>query len=433
MIRGWKVKFCKRVNAASNQKGATLALVAVSMVALLGFAALAVDVGNLLKIRTESQRAADSAALAGAGYLLVDSDDSLGAVNEAMAFAAKNQVDGTAVTLQAGDVDVDLDSMIVTTRVYNTSDRGNAPGTFFAKVLGINSVDVVTYARAWAAPASGVEAGGAIEDCVLPVGILDFEDLNGDGEISEGESPYGFDQKDHGKLIKLTVSGSSPGGPPVCQSEPAEVWNADPDVDYCNGPEESWSCWYFDQEHAGGGATELGASILGNSCIELQTGQTLYEASGAGEKTSLVQSDDATGGPGSFRDVIELDLAESSNVDLVWCPAGSGGDDALGCAVRVGDSCPGTCVINSPRFRSAPVLSPDVITTGGANTSFTVTGFVGLFIERVACSYNAGQFGGPAGQWNVYVRLMTSQTPGTNGGDPPPSEDTLLRELKLIE
>ena len=58
MIRG-----CRRKNVVSNERGATIALVAVSMVALLGFAALAVDVGNLLNIRTESQRVADAAAL----------------------------------------------------------------------------------------------------------------------------------------------------------------------------------------------------------------------------------------------------------------------------------------------------------------------------------------------------------------------------------
>ena len=50
-----------------NERGAVLVLVAASMVVMFGFAALAVDVGNLMLVRTESQKAADAAALAGAG------------------------------------------------------------------------------------------------------------------------------------------------------------------------------------------------------------------------------------------------------------------------------------------------------------------------------------------------------------------------------
>jgi Flp pilus assembly protein TadG len=430
-MRGWKERL-------RDEGGAALILVAGTLVVILGFAALAVDAGNLYMIRTESQRTADAAALACAGHLLIDSDDSLGAANRAIEFAAKNSVAGSPAVILPGDVDLDMPNWTCTTRLYHTADRGNAPGTFFAKVLGINSVDVVTFARAWAAPANGVEPGGTIEDCVLPVGILDFEDLNGDGNIDTGEYPHGFDQDDHGKLLKLTVSGSSPGGPPVCQTEPAwdaatqtGVWNANPDVDYCNQPEESWSCWWKENEQDGGGTTDLGQAILGNNCADVFTGDTLYQASAGGEKTSLVQADDAAGGPGSFRDVIELDLAASGGNDLVWCPTGEGGSGAVGCPMR--GSCGGTCVTESPRLRAAPVLSPATVGGSGANNAFTVTGITGLFIERVSCAYDAGQFGGPAGQWNVYVRLMTAQSQGSSGGDTPPDEDALVRELKLIE
>jgi Flp pilus assembly protein TadG len=441
MIRGWKVKFCKRVNAASNQKGATLALVAVSMVALLGFAALAVDVGNLLTIRAESQRTADASALAGAGHLLIDADDSLGAVNAAMTFAARNSVNGAAVSLDSGDVDVDLDSMIVTTRVYNTTTRGNAPATFFARVLGINSVDVVTYARAWAAPANGIEAGGTIEDCVLPVGLLDYYDANGDGQYTPGEPQFGFDETDHGKLLKLTVSGSTDKGPPACQTEPewnegaqTGVWNANPDVDYCNSEEESWSCWYQTESSSSGGsggAEDLGNQILGNTCNELSQGQTLWQASAGGEKQSLVSSDYDTGGPGSFADLINLDLEQNGGVDLIWCPAGEGGDSNIGCPMR--GNCTGSCVTESPRLRAAPVLDPETASGDGANNTFNISGFTGVFIEKVACNFSYPNLGGPAGNWNVYVRIMTAQTQGNQSGSTPPDENSLIRELKLIK
>jgi hypothetical protein len=58
----------------------------------------------------------------------------------------------------------------------------------------------------------------------------------------------------------------------------------------------------------------------------------------------------------------------------------------------------------------------------------------GVFIERVACNYSAGDFGGPEGQWNVYVRLMTAGTSSSGGdvGEEPPG-GALVRRLRLIE
>ena len=229
-MTGWRQR-------VSGERGATLVLVAATMVAVLGFSALAVDVGNLLMIRTESQRAVDAAALACAGHLLIDSDDSLGAANKGIEFAAKNQVNRSPAVIQPGDIELDMPNWTWTARLYNTADRGNAPGTFFARVLGINSMDVVTVARAWAAPANGIESGGTIEDCVLPVGLLDFYDANGDGEYTAGEPQFGFDESDHGKLLKLTVGGSTALGPPSCRTEPywneatqTGVWNANPNI-----------------------------------------------------------------------------------------------------------------------------------------------------------------------------------------------------------
>ncbi|MCK5439001.1 MAG: hypothetical protein KAI97_03620, partial [Gemmatimonadetes bacterium] len=65
----------KSNNPLNNERGGSAILVAITMTALLSAVALAVDVGMLLNSRSEAQRAADSAALAGAGSLLVDDDD----------------------------------------------------------------------------------------------------------------------------------------------------------------------------------------------------------------------------------------------------------------------------------------------------------------------------------------------------------------------
>lgn len=58
-----------RRGSRRRQKGAVAVTVAVFMVFLLGTAALAIDIGNLMVARNELQNAADAAALAGAGCL----------------------------------------------------------------------------------------------------------------------------------------------------------------------------------------------------------------------------------------------------------------------------------------------------------------------------------------------------------------------------
>ena len=53
-------------SAATTNEGQTIILVAISLVSLLAMAALAIDIVTLYLARSEIQRAADAAALAGA-------------------------------------------------------------------------------------------------------------------------------------------------------------------------------------------------------------------------------------------------------------------------------------------------------------------------------------------------------------------------------
>ena len=50
-----------------NEQGATLMFVALMLISFISIFALAVDVGLWLNTRSEAQRTADAAALAGAG------------------------------------------------------------------------------------------------------------------------------------------------------------------------------------------------------------------------------------------------------------------------------------------------------------------------------------------------------------------------------
>jgi len=145
-------------------------MVAVMLPVLLGFAALAVDVGYLQVVKAELQNAADAASLAGASAYYSDAGlkqaleeiDPL-ARSRAKTVALRNPVTGKGVMLEdqhifLGQHDVNnrtgpllsetpWNAVDVTAR--RTSDSPNGPvGLFFAAIFGIHSTDVVAHARA---------------------------------------------------------------------------------------------------------------------------------------------------------------------------------------------------------------------------------------------------------------------------------------------
>jgi hypothetical protein len=88
-------------DALQRRRGTVLPIVAVSLVALLGLSALAVDVGLLAIARTDTQAAADSAALAAARTLNGSRDNNNNYANaapEAILAAKSNTILGKAVS-----------------------------------------------------------------------------------------------------------------------------------------------------------------------------------------------------------------------------------------------------------------------------------------------------------------------------------------------
>jgi Flp pilus assembly protein TadG len=84
-----------------RRRGTVLPIVALSLVALLGFTALAIDVGMLAIARTETQNAADAAALAAARSLngsQSDNNNYAAAAPAALASAGSNTIMGGAVS-----------------------------------------------------------------------------------------------------------------------------------------------------------------------------------------------------------------------------------------------------------------------------------------------------------------------------------------------
>ncbi len=168
-----------------DARGMSIVFVAISIVAAMSAVALAVDVGMLLNARTEAQRAADSSALAGAAALIQDPDDTNGwATNFAIEYGAKNMVMDIPVVVLPEDVDVDLARARVTVTVRRRADRGTAVPTWFARVFGINEVDVEARAAAEAVPTGSAR-------CLKPFAIPDaFDDEDGDGIFDAGVDSY---------------------------------------------------------------------------------------------------------------------------------------------------------------------------------------------------------------------------------------------------
>ena len=435
-------------------------LVGISMIAVVSAAAIAIDIGLLVTARAESQRAAEAAALAGAGWLLQTPGDEPGARARAMEYGLLNTVRGEGVVVLDEDIDVILDSSKVRVRVNNVRARGTAIKTFFARAFGVRDVNVRTLAAAWAAPVTGIDETRADTKCLLPIALQDqWNDANGNGEYDIGEN-YSSDgtsygQYDEGDLIAIKVSGSqNQGGPQPCREESAEV-----DSDLCRevADSDNWRCWWKETPEGGGGAGLLGGRIYpAESCdADLGTGDPVWVSDAGGNKQSLVNTthedfggscetkyfDGLDGIPGTADDYTEVHCPNGSFGDLIRADSAINGvklewSETLGCPVDLwGD---GTCYSGeSFRLREVPLVAPDQVTGTGGNINTIITDFAGVFVDKVACNYDLDMFEKSGGNQNVYVRIVTINSPGGTTGsetDPGPGAGgTTVKKLQLIE
>ncbi len=155
-----------------NERGVTIVLVAFSLLALLGMAALAIDIATLYVAHGEAQRAADAAALAGAkmfatsGYTsaptaiaAADICQSGGpganaaANRQAEAVAAQNLVAGQPAAIQTIACDTTPANPQITVTVHRT-----ALPSFFGRIWGTAASTVSATAVAEAYNPSGSSA-----------------------------------------------------------------------------------------------------------------------------------------------------------------------------------------------------------------------------------------------------------------------------------
>lgn len=403
------------------EEAATLAFTAVALGVLLGSAALAVDLGMLIASRVQSQRAADSGALAGASRLVNSAGTADDARQEAKLFANKHNVLTNPVTVQDGDVDVDMTERRVRVRVNH-----QVP-TLFARVMGIDEVTVSTVAAAEVQPAGKV-------DCPLPIAAIDnWEDWdhepaspspdtegNGqwDGEASPANEYYepcvpdddgnvspsctGFRVDDAEKLIEVKSAPSDDDASPLL-AESCEA-NTSP----------GWLCWI--QADGGGGAAAI-KDIIRNNC-------------GGSAALSVAMGEPVNSEPGNvqsavreIRDVIN----ENGGTSVEW-------NATEGCVADVGTN---NCrpEYTDMRVRAVPLVDPSTLTGSGDNSTAVVSNMAGAYLEKVAqcpeasCPHKAN---GGVGGYNVYIRLVEAAANAVGRGSGQ-DDNTLLKFVVLVE
>lgn len=198
------------VRLRRDRRGSVLMLTAISLVAILGTVALAVDVGLLYSARGEAQKAADAAALAGAGNFLAVPDDGAAAGQVAETIGELNTVRERGVEIEPPeDVVVDLAAKRVTVTVRRIAARGNAVPAFFARIFGLAGIDVAATATAEAVPVGSV-------GCVKPFAPPDaFKDVNGNGRYDPGNDYYDTEETGYGSDFRNTTpanNGMDPNG-----------------------------------------------------------------------------------------------------------------------------------------------------------------------------------------------------------------------------
>jgi hypothetical protein len=169
--------FLRRNRTGERERGSTIVFVAVSMIVLIAIAGLAVDLVWLYTARSEAQRTADAAALAGAsafvnspgctsasGGCVAGGPQEAAATDQAIAAGTQNRVAGAGPKITASDISFNYptpQNPTITVTVARDATHGGAVPTFFMKVFGVDTKDVsaTATAEAFNATGSGIPVG----------------------------------------------------------------------------------------------------------------------------------------------------------------------------------------------------------------------------------------------------------------------------------
>jgi hypothetical protein len=142
---------------AANEKGAISVIVAILLVTLLGFVAIAVDVGVIYSERAQLQNGADASAIALAQKCARDAADPVCSMTSTLAASLANQnaLDGMS-KVHTIELDKTARKVSVTTSAKEAGGTDNSVSLFFADVLGVPTKEVGARGSAvWGSPRAG--------------------------------------------------------------------------------------------------------------------------------------------------------------------------------------------------------------------------------------------------------------------------------------
>jgi Flp pilus assembly protein TadG len=223
-----------------GERGGISVIVAILMVALLGFAAVAVDVGMLYAERTQLRNGSDAAAIAVAQKCAKDVNDPDCSASSTLArgLASSNAGDGIS-NVSSLALDKTARTVTVTAGAQEAGKEPNQVSLFFARALGVNTAEVTAASTVtWGSPKSGPTAFPvAFSICQVKNRVDDtLQLLQNHGSNANADCMYGpsgaaveggfgwltSDPGICGALIDLAVAegGSDPGNsaPGSCQA-----------------------------------------------------------------------------------------------------------------------------------------------------------------------------------------------------------------------
>jgi hypothetical protein len=175
-----------------NERGQIAVLVGVMLTALIGFSALAIDVGSLTSDKRDLQNAADAMALAGA----IDLPNASDAVNSARAWATKNgiepeQIESISVLQQSLPSRPNPEISVTLKRQHDF---------MLAPVVGINSTDVDVRA-------SAIKTSPGGSDGIVPWSVLQSE-IDGAAPGDLVTLKYDSREAENGDFGALAIDGT---------------------------------------------------------------------------------------------------------------------------------------------------------------------------------------------------------------------------------
>lgn len=375
----------RRAPGLGSERGATLVLVALSLVVLLGMGALAVDLAAAYSWRAEAQKIADSAALAGGSAFLDFAKDDAPDPARARAYeyALRHTIKGEGVDSAEVQVAVITDSMKVRVRV----GREGMP-TWFARVLGIDDVDIAAVAAAQA-----VAAGAS--RCLKPIALPDLwedrdDDTNGNRLWDNGEDwqwdPSGDNGDDYRPLdpdvpIESQPDATSYGGDwrsdvPRDYGRDIQIKSADPNdpYNYSPGVFYPWRLPLDDDQGecqtGGGGNNDPGAATYRRNICSCNNSKIVLGQPYEIQTGNMV-------GP-TYQGFSEL---YDSDRGVTW---GTTSDGSFTGPVRTVTRDDGTTenvpAMDSPRVMKIALFSPDVL-DGSGMQEIVFNNFALLFLE----------------------------------------------------